>query len=131
MARSSLVAVAAVLFLFSCPELPAQISEPTRTEKVEFSEAELPTYDQEALSQLIRYPKLARDNAIEGRVVVKFLLDTNGKATRLEIVESANPLLSDAAIEALRNLTFTPAYQKGKPVRVWMSIPITFTLSPD
>lgn len=75
------------------------------------------------------YPQIAREREMKGTVIIKVLLRTDGTVDQAEIAKSTGyPILDNAALEAARKWTFTPAMQRNKPVRVWVSIPFTFTL---
>lgn len=73
------------------------------------------------------YPELARRAGIEGRVVVKALINTKGDVEEVAILKS-HPLLDQAAIDAARQFKFKPGKQRDRYVKVWMSIPFTFEL---
>lgn len=75
------------------------------------------------------YPRFAREKEWEGKVIVRVLLRTDGTVERAEL-KSPSPYetLNNAALEKAREWTFTPAKQRGRPVRVWVNIPFTFTL---
>jgi protein TonB len=76
------------------------------------------------------YPELARQAGIEGDVVVKALVDIDGKIIDVEIQKSSgNSSLDQAALQAARNAIFTPAKQRDQFVRVWVSIPFKFRLT--
>lgn len=74
------------------------------------------------------YPEEAKKNKIEGKVFVKVLVDKNGNAKKTVILKSENEILNNAAMEAAKKSTFTPAMQKGKPIAVWVVLPYKFTL---
>jgi protein TonB len=76
------------------------------------------------------YPELARQAGIEGQAVVKALVDINGSIIEVQILKSSgNQMLDQAALKAARNAKFTPAKQRDKFVRVYVSIPIKFRLT--
>jgi protein TonB len=76
-----------------------------------------------------RYPDLARRAGIEGQTVVKALVDIDGSIIDVQILKSSgNQMLDQAALEAARNWKFSPAKQRDKFVRVYVSIPISFRL---
>jgi protein TonB len=76
------------------------------------------------------YPEAARIAGIEGNVVVEALVDIDGKIIDTRILSSSgNIALDQAAIEAARRALFSPAKQRDKFVRVWVSIPFRFTLT--
>lgn len=73
------------------------------------------------------YPKLAKDAGIEGKVLVKVLIDKEGKVKKAVIVKG-NEIFHDSVMKAALQCTFTPAIQNQKPVQVWMMIPFNFQL---
>ncbi|MGQ9464811.1 MAG: energy transducer TonB [bacterium] len=76
------------------------------------------------------YPVLAVKAGIEGKVVVKMLVDTDGSVIAVEIIKSSgNQMLDDAAISAAKRAKFTPAKQRDRFVRVWVVRQIEFKLN--
>lgn len=73
------------------------------------------------------YPELARKAGIEGKVVVKALINTKGDVEEVVILKS-HPLLNQAAVDAAKQFKFKPGKQRDRYVKVWMSIPFTFKL---
>jgi TonB family protein len=85
-----------------------------------------PTYDGAALQRRVRYPDVARRNGIEGTVVVRVLVGKDGRVRRT-MIESGNIAeMNDAAVEAIKGTMFTPALQDGKPIDIWIQIPVMF-----
>jgi TonB family protein len=75
------------------------------------------------------YPEEAKKQKIMGAVLLDVVLDAEGKVLDVRIIDDPHPLLSNAAAEAVRQWTFTPARKEdGKPVSVRMSISINFKL---
>jgi protein TonB len=75
------------------------------------------------------YPDLARKAGIEGKAVVKMLIDIDGSVIDVQILKSSgNQMLDEAALAAARKSRFTPAKQRDKLVRVWVSRPFDFKL---
>ena len=78
----------------------------------------------------VRYPAIAKEYNITGKVYVSFIVDKQGSVTNVKIVRGVDKNL-DA--EALRVVSLLPKYkpgkQRGKPVRVMFTIPINFTLN--
>ncbi len=81
------------------------------------------------LNHMVRpyYPAIARKAGVEGIVVVKVLIGTNGNVEKTEILKSI-PTLDEAALEAAKQCRFKPGKQRDKYVKVWMSIPFKFQL---
>ena len=76
------------------------------------------------------YPTIAQENGIQGRVVIKFVVEKDGSIGETKVERSLSPECDKAAISAIKNLKkFIPGKQNGKPVRVWYRLPITFRLS--
>ena len=78
----------------------------------------------------VKYPAIAKEYNITGKVYVSFIVDKQGKVTNVKIVRGVDKNL-DA--EALRVVSMLPKYkpgkQRGKSVRVMFTIPINFTLN--
>ncbi|MBN2621405.1 energy transducer TonB [candidate division WOR-3 bacterium] len=76
------------------------------------------------------YPEQARKNGIEGRTVVRALIEFDGSISATEVyASSGDESLDNAALSAVKQSVFEPASHAGKPVKVWVSIPIQFKLS--
>lgn len=75
------------------------------------------------------YPPKARQQGIEGRVLLSVVIDESGKVEDdIQIVDSI-PMLDSAAIDAVRRWSFTPGRDdKGHPVRVQLQVPVPFVL---
>jgi TonB family protein len=75
------------------------------------------------------YPEMVRSAGVEGTAFVEALLDLDGSVMDARMLKSSgNQMLDAAAVEAALRAKFTPAKQRDKPVRVWISIPYRFTL---
>ena len=74
------------------------------------------------------YPAIARQAGIEGKVVLKLLVDLDGKVLDAKVLVSPHQSLSEAAIKAAKSSQFSPALQRDKPVRVWVAQPFDFKL---
>ncbi len=76
------------------------------------------------------YPPLAAKAGIEGKTVVKMLVDTDGSVIAVEILKSSgNQMLDESAVNAAKKAKFTPAKQRDKFVRVWVVRQIEFKLN--
>jgi periplasmic protein TonB len=80
------------------------------------------------LQKKIEYPEVARRAGIEGKVIVRVLVDPNGRVKKAVIQQSDSQMLNTAALDAVKKSVFTPAIQNGKPILCWVSIPIQFRL---
>ncbi len=83
------------------------------------------------LASNIRYPKEARDKNTQGRVIISFIVETDGSLSNIKV---ARGIGDGADEEALRVLSMSPKWkpgvQNGLTVRVAYSVPINFTLEP-
>ena len=78
----------------------------------------------------IRYPKEAQDRGLQGRVIVQFVVNKDGSICDEHIVKSVDPQLDAEALRIVRSMpTWTPGKQRGEPVRVRFTIPVTFKLN--
>lgn len=77
-----------------------------------------------------RYPDEARERGVQGTVHVRAWVKKNGKPVRVAVVagKGVTPELDKAAVEAVSQWTFVPAKAKGKPVAVYIIIPVKFSL---
>jgi TonB family protein len=82
----------------------------------------------QALVKNIIYPDAAKEKGIEGKVFVKVYIDEQGNVFDTEIIKSLEKSCDEAAVNAVKNLKFTPAKEKGKNVKVVVVIPIQFRL---
>jgi TonB family protein len=73
------------------------------------------------------YPLLARQEGIEGDVVLRVVVGTDGAVKKLSVI-SGHPLLIQAAIDAVRQWKYTPPLRNGKPVEVKTKITVAFQL---
>jgi periplasmic protein TonB len=75
------------------------------------------------------YPEVAKENNIQGRVIVRFCVTSKGGVSQVSILKGVDPELDKEAIRVVNTLpAFKPGKQGGKPVPVWYMVPITFTL---
>lgn len=81
-----------------------------------------------SIQKNIKYPELAKRAGIQGKVYVLALIDENGKVTDTKIIKGIGAGCNEAALEAVKAVSFTPGRQNGKPVRVQVTIPIMFKL---
>lgn len=83
----------------------------------------------EYLSKNIRYPVVAQENGIQGRVVIRFVVSKNGKVTEAEIVKALDPACDREALRLVHSMPdWIPGKQNGVAVPVYFTIPIVFKL---
>ncbi|MCB2204958.1 energy transducer TonB [bacterium] len=83
-----------------------------------------------ALAKNITYPKEAHEAGIEGTVIVEVLVSEQGKVDDCKVKRSPNDLLSEAALKAMREVTFNPGRSADKPVKCIVFVPVKFKLAP-
>ena len=77
-----------------------------------------------------KYPDSARREGKEGRVLLRVLVDEEGRTKAIEVnTSSGHDLLDRAAIEAIKKWRFVPARAGTKPIETWVKVPIEFQLS--
>ena len=82
-----------------------------------------------AIQQNLHYPAIARKAGIEGRVILQVLVDENGSVGQTKVLKSLGKSGCDeAAVQAIKRVKWKPAQQNGKPVKVWVAIPVVFSL---
>ena len=80
------------------------------------------------LRKLIGYPPMAKEAEIEGKVILRVQVNKNGKYVKHIVIKDPHPILTKAVTDKIRNLSFTPGIQAGKPIKVWVTIPFDFKL---
>lgn len=76
-----------------------------------------------------RYPESARRAGAQGTTLIKVLILATGKIGEIQIEESAShPALDQAAVDAVRRWRFEPGKENGRPVDLWVLIPLEFKL---
>ena len=93
-----------------------------------------PFFDKIILQDLTQYPQSCKDKKIECVVLIRALVDTNGKVIKTvvrETVQAPDSVKFEfnyAAIDAVIKLLCTPAHQNNKRVKCWIDIPVAFKL---
>lgn len=81
------------------------------------------------LSENIRYPYLAMESGIQGRVYVTFVVEKDGSITDVKVVRGIGGGCDEEAVRVVKALPkWNPGKQRGRPVRVLYSVPVNFTL---
>lgn len=84
----------------------------------------------EYLRKNIKYPAICRENNIQGRVIVSFVVNKDGAIVDPEVVKSVNPSLDKEAVRVISNMPpWKPGKQRGKAVRVKYTVPVNFRLN--
>jgi TonB family protein len=81
------------------------------------------------LAKVIRYPDEARERNIEGRVMVKIVINEDGSVSHPVILKSPHESLSEEVMRVIGLMpAWAPGMKDGKPVKVYFTLPITFKL---
>ena len=81
------------------------------------------------LNNNIRYPTIAQENGIEGRVIVQFVVNSDGTIVDANVVRSVDPFLDKEALRVINSMPkWKPGKQRGKSVRVKYTLPVMFRL---
>jgi protein TonB len=81
------------------------------------------------ISNNVKYPVIAAENGVQGKVYVTFVVDRDGSVTNARIARGVDPSLDQEALRVVNNLPkWKPGKQRGKPVRVSYTVPINFQL---
>ncbi len=82
------------------------------------------------LQKNIKYPAVCRENNIQGRVLIQFIVNRDGTIVEPEVVKSVNPYLDKEALRVISGMPkWSPGEQRGKPVRVKYTVPVNFKLN--
>jgi len=83
----------------------------------------------EFLRQNMKYPEKAKEEGIQGRVVLQFIVEKDGSLSNVEIVRGVDPELDAEAIRLVLSMPkWIPGKQRGVDVRVRYTLPVTFRL---
>jgi len=78
----------------------------------------------------VKYPEIAKENEIEGTVIIKFIVECDGELSNITVLRGVDPVLDSEAVRVIRSLPkFKPGMQNGCPVRVWFTLPVRFKLN--
>ena len=81
------------------------------------------------LSKSIKYPVIAQENGIQGRVSCSFVVNKDGSIVDAEVIRGVDPSLDKEALRVINSMPkWSPGKQRGKPVRVKYTVPVTFRL---
>ena len=86
----------------------------------------------EYLRTNIKYPKECKENNIQGRVLVSFIVETDGSITNANVVRGVDPSLDAEALRVILGMpNWKPGKQRGSAVRVQYTVPVNFKLSDE
>ncbi|MDO4461472.1 MAG: energy transducer TonB [Bacteroidia bacterium] len=81
------------------------------------------------LAESIRYPVMAIESNVQGRVFVSFVVDKTGAVTQVKVARGIDGLLDKEALRVVQSMPkWTPGMQRGKAVNVAYTVPISFVL---
>ncbi|MBQ3630205.1 MAG: energy transducer TonB [Prevotella sp.] len=81
------------------------------------------------LSSNIKYPVVAEENGVQGRVVCTFVVERDGSITDVRVIKSVDPSLDKEAVRVVKGMPrWIPGKQNGSAVRVKYTVPVTFRL---
>ncbi len=91
-----------------------------------------PGGEQELLNYInknIKYPVIAQENGIQGKVILRFVVSKTGVVDKVEVIRSLDPACDKEAIRVVKSLPhFIPGKQNGMNVAVWYTLPVTYKL---
>lgn len=83
---------------------------------------------QQWVKKEVVYPEIARGLGIQGRVIVKFIVNTDGTPSNFEVISNTDAALNKEALRAVsKSPKWTPGNNAGVPARVYITVPVVFT----
>jgi protein TonB len=117
------------------PEVQVEVKEEEAPVEVFVVVEEMPTFPggdaalMTFINSNIQYPEIAKENNIQGKVVLRFCVTYKGTVDQISILKPVDPALDNEAKRVIAMLpAWKPGKQGGKPVNVWYSVPVTFQL---
>jgi TonB family protein len=84
---------------------------------------------QEYFATNMRYPEAARNNAVQGRVIMKFVVNEDGSLSDIQVLRGIGAGCDDEATRLLKNMPrWKPGKQNGQPVKTYFTLPVQFKL---
>lgn len=82
------------------------------------------------INQNVKYPEIAKENGIQGRVFIQFVVNKKGRVEQVKVVRGVDPSLDKEAVRVIESLPpWKPGSQRGKAVRVSFTVPINYQLN--
>ena len=132
--KSKIIMLLATLFLFCGTTVFAQDANED-TSKVYEVVDEMPSFTggQNALMQFlannVKYPTVAFENGVQGRVLVGFIVERDGSLSNVKVERSVDPSLDKEAVRVVKAMPkWQPGKQKGSAIRVKFTVPIVFRM---
>jgi TonB family protein len=94
---------------------------------IPYDKAPTPIGGYKTLQKHIYYPEIARKSGIEGKVLVYVLIDERGNIEKTKVYQTLKGC-EQAALYAIRKVKWEPAIKAGKPIKVWVMVPVEFRL---
>ena len=117
-------------------DVPVVVEEPEEEEQifqVVEDDPQFPGGIQELMKYLqknIKYPSICQEQGIQGRVIVQFVVEKDGSIADVQVIKAVNPYLDKEAVRVVSTMPkWSPGKQRGKPVRVRFTLPVTFRLN--
>lgn len=81
------------------------------------------------LAENLHYPTVAAENGVQGRVIVRFVVQKDGSISNVSVIRGVDPALDREAMRVVKAMPrWSPGWKDGEPVNVWFTLPITFSL---
>ena len=81
------------------------------------------------IAKNVKYPVLAMENGIQGKVFIQFVIERDGSITDVKVARGVDASLDKEAVRVVQSMPkWKPGMQKGQPVRVKYTVPVTFRL---
>ena len=117
------------------PEDTAQFKNAESTEKTFEVVEQMPQFPggdaalMKFLSDNVKYPVVAQENGVQGRVVISFVVERDGSITDVKVARSVDPSLDREAARVVKSMpNWIPGKQNGSAVRVKYNVPVSFRL---
>jgi TonB family protein len=114
---------------------PVPVPEPPKPKLPEVTRGQLVTLGPDVVPPkpikkvYAKYPDAAKVKRLEGTVRLNVLVDETGRVIDMKVMKSAHPMLDEAVTTAYRQWQFEPAKKQGVPVKVWISVAMSFQSS--
>jgi protein TonB len=116
-------------------DVPIVVEEPEKEEEIFQVVEDAPQFPggmaelMKFLQKNIKYPPVCQEQGIQGRVIVQFVVNTDGSIVDANVVKSVNPHLDKEALRVVGTMPkWEPGKQRGKAVRVRFTLPVNFRI---